>query len=94
MNWNKKTQEEIDAAVAKKDYTGGYEFLPWLIYMRWMYLVGLFGNAALGWGAFLSSDERDWITYGVLGFFGIFAPTLIGYKLRRDYKMLQKGQSS
>jgi len=25
MNWKKRTDAEIDAAVAKKDYTGGYE---------------------------------------------------------------------
>lgn len=96
MNWRKRTAAEIDEAVDKKDYTGGYEFWPWLIYMRWSYLVGFFGNLLLGWGAFISmdSEDRDWVAYAVLGFFGIFAPTLIGYMLRRDYNMLKQGQSS
>lgn len=95
MNFKKRTKEEIDYAVdVQKDYTGGYEFWPWLIYMRWSYLIGLFLNAAIGLGSFITGDKSDWITWAVGGFFGVFAPALISYKLRQDYKNLKKGISS
>jgi hypothetical protein len=100
MNWKKRTQEEIDYSVDKlKDYTGGYEFFPWLWHMRKMYLVGLLGNLILGWYGGISSmdpnnENPQWMGYCIIGFFGVFAPILIGYMLRRDYKMSKKGQSS
>jgi len=98
MNWKKRTQAEVDAAVAARDYTGGYEWWPWLWYMRKGYLLGFFGNLILGWAGGISSfaehnENPDWISYGVIGFFGIFAPVLIGFLLRRDYKEGKKGIS-
>ena len=98
MKWKKRTQEEINYSTDKlKDYTGGYEFFPWLWFMRKLYLLGFFGNMALGWCGGMSgilNDPKDWVGYAIIGFFGVLAPALIGYMLRRDYKMLQKGQSS
>lgn len=96
MNWKKKTEAEIDSAVAKKDYTGGYEWGPWLWHLRKMYVVGLLGNLFLGWFGGIctmdpSNDNPIWMGYAVIGFFGIFAPTLIGFLLRRDYKEGKKG---
>jgi hypothetical protein len=92
MNFKKRTKEEIDYAVdVQKDYTGGYEFWPWLIYMRLSYLIGLFLNAAIGLGSFITGDKSDWITWAAGGFFGVFAPALISYKLLQDYKKLKKG---
>lgn len=96
MNWKKRTPAEVDAAVAKKDYTGGYEFWPWLFWMRKMYVLGFLGNLLLGWIGGISSfepsnDNPEWLGYAVIGFFGVFAPTLIGYMLRRDYKEGKKG---
>lgn len=94
MNFKKRTKAEIDYAVdVQKDYTGGYEFWPWLIYMRKGYLLGFFLNAALGIGCFVSGDKSDWVTWAAGGFFGLFAPGLIGYKLRQEYKDLKKGIS-
>jgi hypothetical protein len=96
MNWKKRTKSEIDLAVSKKDYTGGYEWWPWLWYMRKGHMLGFFGNLLLGWigGVSAAIDEpSDWIAYAVIGFFGIFAPVTIGYLLRRDYRESKKGIS-
>lgn len=93
MNWKKKTSDQEDACVKLGDFTGGYDFLPWLVYMRWQYLIGFFGNIALGIGL-LYSTLGD--TFGTICglFFGVVAPALIGVLLVRDYKKLKKGQSS
>lgn len=97
--WSKRTEEEIEASVRKKDYTGGYKFWPWLLWMRKMYVLGFLLNLVLGWAGGLSgiikgnSNGPAWINYAVIVFFGIFAPTLIGFLLRRDYKEGQKGIS-
>lgn len=94
MNFKKRTQAEVDYAVdVQKDFTGGYEFWPWLIYMRKGYLLGFALNAGIGIGSFITGDYSDWITWAVFGFFGLFAPGLIGYMLRREYKDLKKGIS-
>jgi hypothetical protein len=97
MNWKKRTQAEVDYSADKlKDFTGGYEWWPWLWYMRKGYLLGFFGNLALGWAGGLSAasdDPRDWISYAVIGFFGIFAPSIIGFMLRRDYKEGKQGKT-
>jgi len=97
MNWKKRTKEQIDYSTDRlNDYTGGYEWWPWLWYMRKGYLLGFFGNLALGWAGGISAmmdDPSDWISYAVIAFFGIFAPTLIAFLLRRDYKEGQKGIS-
>jgi len=94
MNFRKRTKEEVDYAVdVQKDYTGGYEFWPWLIHMRKGYLLGFFLNAAIGIGSFVTGDKGDWITWTVGGFFGVFVPGLIGYKLRQEHGELKKGIS-
>jgi len=94
MNWKKRTQTEIDQAVAKKDYTGGYEWWPWLWYMRKMYVVGFLGNLAFGITGFtLFAQDGEWVSFGVGCFFGLFAAPLIGYMIRRDYKESKKGIS-
>lgn len=93
MNWKKRSEFEIELSVSQKDYTGGYEFYPWLWHMRKMYLLGFFGNMSIGIGSLVSSWP-DPIGIGLGIFFGVFAPCLIGFLLRRDYKRLKVGQSS
>lgn len=99
MNWKKRTAAEIDEAVNKGDYTGGYEFWPWLLWMRPMYCVSFLLVTLIGWcgglGAIIKGDANgpEWISYAVIGFFGVFAPILIGYKLRQDYKLGKQGKS-
>lgn len=97
--WRKRSAQEIKESVKANDYTGGYKFWPWLWYMRKMYVLGFLLNLTLGWEGGISSfdpaAENDaWIGYTVIGFFGVFAPTLIGYMLRKDYNNLKVGKSS
>lgn len=94
--WSKRTKEQIKTSVNQRDFTGGYKFWPWLWYMRKGYLLGFFGNLLIGWFGGLAAlnpenDNPTWLGIGVIGFFGVFAPTLIGFLLRRDYKEGQKG---
>lgn len=95
MNWKKRTPMQVDESVNKRDYTGGYEFGPWLIHMRKMYLVGLLGNLAGGLACLsIYMQEGEFVTLGCSIFFGLFAPTLIATLLRKEYKRLKKGQSA
>lgn len=94
--WTKKTEEELEIAKANNDYTDGYEFFPWLWYMRKGYLIGFFGCPIMGWVGGISSFKPSnsnpmWLSLAIIGVFGIFAPILIGYLLRRDYKEGKKG---
>ena len=97
MDWRKKTQQEIDQIEAKTgDATGAYEFLPWLIYMRWGYLLGLLFNLSVGvYGFFTtgSGNNTDPVAWGVGIFFSAVAIT-ISLFLRKEYKNLQKGIST
>jgi len=94
MNWKKRTQAEIDYSADKlKDNTGGYEFLPWLIWMRKMYIVGFLGNVAFSVAGYkFFFEETDWVGLGV-GIFFTLSSILIGYKIRQDYTDGKKGIS-
>ena len=43
-DFKKRTKQEIDDSVDKKDLTGGYTFFPWLLYMRTFYIVATILN--------------------------------------------------
>lgn len=91
--WRKRTEAEIDASVKLGDYTGGYEFGPWLFWMRKMYVVGLLGNMLIsikGWQIF--SEESDNVGLA-LGIFFTLSSLLIAYKIRQDYTDSKKGVS-
>jgi hypothetical protein len=96
MDWRIKSKQEIDQIEAKTgDATGAYEFLPWMIYMRWGYLIGLFFNLGVGMYGFFttgSGSNTDPVAWGVGIFFSAAAIT-ISFMLRREYKKLQKGIS-
>lgn len=92
-NWRKRTETEIEASVKLKDYTGGYEFGPWLLWMRKMYVVGLLGNifaAFKGWQLFITESDNVGL---VVGIFFTLSSILIGYKIRQDYTDSKKGIS-
>ena len=98
MNWKKKTNAEIDQIVATtNDSTAGYEWAPWLWYMRRMHLVGLLANVLVGFIGGLSNTDggtnMDLASYVIIGLFGIAIPTLIAFLLRRDYKEGKLGKS-
>jgi len=94
MNFRKRTNAEIDESVRQGDYTGGYEWWPWLLYMRKMYVVGFLGNLAGGIAGFtIFLQESDYVGLGVGIFFGLFAAPLIGFLIRRDFNESKKGIS-
>lgn len=91
--WRKRTEAEIDASVRLGDYTGGYEFGPWLFWMRKMYVVGLLGNifgAIKGWQIFATESDNVGLAVGI---FFTLSSILIGYKIRQDYTDSKKGIS-
>lgn|SRR5574343_26281 len=92
-DWKKKTEAEIQGAQNKNDYTNGYKFGPWLIWMRKFYIIGillslLFGIS--GWYYFLT--ETDWVGLGV-GVFFTLTVSLLCYKINQDYTDSKKGAS-
>ena len=86
MNFKKRSASEIEESEKNRDYTGGYEYLPWLLYMRISQVIPML-VMFLG-GSYYATQEG---TFG-LGVSGIFVSLLIKFMLRRDYTSLQKGQ--
>lgn len=87
----KRTPAEIEASVKNNDYTGGYEFMPWLVYMRPMALVGLFLNILIGICGFVGGVKSDWLTWALGAGFGLVIPSIIIFMLTRDYKTSKNG---
>jgi hypothetical protein len=94
MNWKKRTASEIDEAVTNGDYTGGYDFLPWVWYMRKFLLFTFFLNMFMGYKAYEGYLEVN-ETIGLVAaiFFGIGVPGLIGGLLFREHREKKKGIS-
>lgn len=96
IDLRKRTKSEIDKSVKNKDYTGGYNWYSWLIYMRFWYLIGLIANLFIGWvGGFsaISSNPELFVGYLMLLIFGLVTPIIIVYFLRSDYKSLKNGRT-
>jgi hypothetical protein len=89
MNWRKKTKQEFDQANDKKDYTGGYEFLPWVWYLRKPLIFAFFLNIFFGYKALDYGKET--VTLIAAIFFGIAVPAIIGGMLFREWKHKKKG---
>lgn len=95
MSWKKKSDEEVDAAVTAGDYTGGYDFWPWLLYMRISYILPILGLFAMG--SYLIVNNQDGYSPAAsmgLGIFFSLGGVLFCYKLIKEYGQLKKGQSS
>jgi hypothetical protein len=86
MNFKKRTEAEMNESEKKRDYTGGYEYLPWLFYMRISQVIPML-IMFLGGSYYATQEGTFW-----LGVSGIFVSFLIKFMLRRDYISLQKGQ--
>jgi len=93
MNWTKKTDAEIQAFEDKNDFTGGYEFLPWLWYMKKGYLGGIALLLIIGGITAFTQAYNQNVAYVAAGFFGVALPILFSYLLKRQYNKLQKGIS-
>ncbi len=93
MNFRRRTQAEIDESVKNDDCTGGYEFFPWLLWMRPMYVVGMLGNFIAGLCMLrIGIIDCDWIGY-VAGSFFAGAGILICFLLIRDYRESKVGKT-
>lgn len=96
MDWRKRTKDEIDEAVSKGDFTGGYDWWPWFWHMRKWYLLGFAMNFLFGWIGGVStaiSEPSDPISYLFIAAFGVVIPILIGSFLRKDFKLGKRGIS-
>lgn len=93
-DWKKKTRKEIDSFVTKGDYTGGYKFLPWLVYMRPFLILAIFLNASLGLHTLSQYSEIGETSVLFLGsLFSVVIPSIIVFLLIREYKEKKKGKS-
>jgi hypothetical protein len=94
MNWKKRTSLEIEESVDKRDFTGGYDFLPWVWYMRKFMIFAFFLNVFIGYKAYEEylAIEGSIILVASI-FFGIAIPSLIGGLLIREHKEKKKGIS-
>jgi hypothetical protein len=95
MNWTKRTKQQIDQAVDNKDYTGGYEFFPWIWHMRKFLVVAFFLNIFLGFKCFQAYPEYGYETPTLIAaiFFGIGVPAIIAGLLIREFREKKKGIS-
>ncbi len=96
MNLKKRTKEEIDHSTdVDKDFTGGYEYLSWLIYMRRTEILCTIGLLVFGIICFctlLSSYDPTFQIWAGVG--AIIASITLNILLRRSYLQLKKGISS
>ena len=94
MDWRKRSNKQIDDSVSEGDFTGGYEFFPWLWYMRKFYVLAFFLNIFMGYQAAKGYFEYEDVVALIAGaFFGLVVPSIIGYLLVRDYKEKKRGIS-
>jgi len=94
MDWRKRSNKQIDDSVYKGDFTGGYEFFPWLWYMRKFYVLAFFLNIFMGYQATKGYFEYAEIIALIAGaFFGLVVPGIIAYLLVREYKEKKRGIS-
>lgn len=92
-DFKKRTKQEIDDSVDKKDLTGGYTFFPWLLYMRINYILAAILNLLFGyrsWGAYEEhGHETATLIFAIVFTFCI--PSFIVFLLFREYKRKKKG---
>ena len=82
----KRSEEEVNLSVKNKDYTGGYDFINWLLFMRRYYLL-----YTLGAGIIMYMALRE-ESYGFVGFFLVIY-SIFAFCAVRDYKRSKKGLS-
>jgi hypothetical protein len=93
--WQKqKSKSEIDEAVSNRDLTGGYNFLPWLWYMRKFLVIVIMLDLFIGYKLFKTYNEYQETITGLSAiFFGLIGPAAIMTLLVREYKNKKKGIS-
>lgn len=94
--FKKRTYIEVQEATRNGDYTGGYNFFPWLIHMRKFMVFAFFLNIFFGYKALEGYFDNglEIVTLLVSLFFGVAVPSLIAVLLLREYKEKKQGISS
>lgn len=94
MNWSKRTPQQIDDAVESGDYTGGYEFLPWMWYMRRRLVIIILFDFVVEffcWKDYRVSGDVSLLLFGI--FFGWVVPGIILGLSWREFTKKKKGIS-
>ncbi len=89
-----RSKFEIDEAVSNGDFTGGYNFLSWVWYMRRFFIAAIIIDLLIGCKLVQTYNEYQEIITGIAAaFFGLAIPTIITTLLVREYKRKKKGIS-
>jgi len=93
MNWKKRSNEEIEKSVQSGDLTGGYDFLPWVVYMRLYFVIAILADIFIGYKLLQNIRESSLVSiiFGI--FLGIGVPFLIMALLTKEFKRKKKGLS-
>lgn len=94
MNLKKRTVEELRDAVTRKDYTGGYDFIPWLIWIENIKAITIIGLFIASLGCFFSLGASYNVVVQLCVGIGAFAASIfLGYLTVKQYKDLKNGIS-
>lgn len=95
MNFKKRTKEQLDKAVKQGDFTGGYQFLPWLIWVETIKLLASILLPIAGTCLFVFQKESYDLRFQIIaGFCLIIAGIFVFLATKRQYKQQKNGQSS
>jgi len=85
LNKWKRTDAQVAESIKNKDYTGGYKFIPWLMYMRTFFTCTAVPLALFVLGAtfYFHSIPSTIIVSSII--------TCWVYLLRGEYKNAKKG---
>ena len=88
MFFTKRTDLQVQQSVDNKDYTGGYKFLPWLVYMRTKFLIGAGSiDLLILIASFISMEP---IAIGIICGLNV----IYSFLLKNEYNKLKKGIST
>lgn len=94
-NWQpQKSKFEIDEAASNGDFTGGYNFLPWVWYMRRFFIAAIIIDLLIGCKLVQTYNEYQELVTGIAAaFFGLTIPIIIITLLVREFNRKKKGIS-
>ena len=91
---DQRSNFEIDEAVSNGDLTGGYNFLPWVWYMRRFFIAAIIIDLLIGCKLVQTYNEyQELVTAIAAAFFGLTIPVIIITLLIREYNRKKKGIS-
>ncbi len=94
MAFKKRTKEQEDSAIANGDFTGGYEFWPWLIFKRKYWLVIVPTLFLFSFGILDDSYENGDLVNRTSGIIGIIMGIFLMVRIEIEFKKLKKGDSN